>query len=115
MEQLEAARPRRPGSGERGPVLRMARQPPPPSVHAAILLCLLSLSGAIEIPMDRESCSISFFDSPDLGQRSWREGMVRGKLRPAFEEVERGEAVDSGCRAGFPSKELTQAGLCLGM
>ncbi|XP_038304215.1 neurofascin isoform X16 [Canis lupus familiaris] len=30
----------------------MARQPPPPSVHAAILLCLLSLSGAIEIPMD---------------------------------------------------------------
>uniref|UniRef100_A0A8P0NN95 Neurofascin n=1 Tax=Canis lupus familiaris TaxID=9615 RepID=A0A8P0NN95_CANLF len=52
LEQLEAARPRRPGSGERGPVLRMARQPPPPSVHAAILLCLLSLSGAIEIPMD---------------------------------------------------------------
>ncbi|XP_048962969.1 neurofascin isoform X16 [Canis lupus dingo] len=30
----------------------MARQPPPPSVHAAILLFLLSLSGAIKIPMD---------------------------------------------------------------
>ncbi|XP_054546581.1 neurofascin isoform X4 [Talpa occidentalis] len=26
--------------------------PPPPWVHAALLLCLLSLSGAIEIPMD---------------------------------------------------------------
>ncbi|XP_072615506.1 neurofascin isoform X26 [Vulpes vulpes] len=52
LERLEAARPGRLGSGERGPVLRMARQPPPPSVHAAILLCLLSLSGAIEIPMD---------------------------------------------------------------
>ncbi|KAM6219576.1 neurofascin isoform 7-T7 [Rhynchocyon petersi] len=30
----------------------MARQPPPPWVHAAFLLWLLSLSGAIEIPMD---------------------------------------------------------------
>uniref|UniRef100_A0A8C7BRZ3 Neurofascin n=1 Tax=Neovison vison TaxID=452646 RepID=A0A8C7BRZ3_NEOVI len=30
----------------------MARQQPPPWVHAAVLLCLLCLSGAIEIPMD---------------------------------------------------------------
>uniref|UniRef100_A0A2K5DUS7 Neurofascin n=2 Tax=Aotus nancymaae TaxID=37293 RepID=A0A2K5DUS7_AOTNA len=30
----------------------MARQPAPPWVHAAFLLCLLSLGGAIEIPMD---------------------------------------------------------------
>ncbi|XP_027976158.1 neurofascin isoform X3 [Eumetopias jubatus] len=30
----------------------MARQQPPPWVHTAILLCLLSLTGAIEIPMD---------------------------------------------------------------
>ncbi|XP_027631860.1 neurofascin isoform X13 [Tupaia chinensis] len=30
----------------------MARQQPPPWVHAAFLLCLLSLGGAIEIPMD---------------------------------------------------------------
>uniref|UniRef100_A0A2K5K256 Neurofascin n=1 Tax=Colobus angolensis palliatus TaxID=336983 RepID=A0A2K5K256_COLAP len=30
----------------------MARQPPPPWVHAAFLFCLLSLGGAIEIPMD---------------------------------------------------------------
>ncbi|XP_032174102.1 neurofascin isoform X16 [Mustela erminea] len=52
LERLEAARPRRPGSRERGPVLRMARQQPPPWVHAAVLLCLLCLSGAIEIPMD---------------------------------------------------------------
>ncbi|XP_058557642.1 neurofascin isoform X17 [Neofelis nebulosa] len=53
LELLEAARPRGPGSRERGPVLRMARQQqPPPWVRAAFLLCLLSLSGAIEIPMD---------------------------------------------------------------
>ncbi|XP_067585375.1 neurofascin isoform X7 [Pseudorca crassidens] len=30
----------------------MARQQPPPWVHTAFLFCLLSLSGAIEIPMD---------------------------------------------------------------
>uniref|UniRef100_A0A2K5RDV3 Neurofascin n=2 Tax=Cebus imitator TaxID=2715852 RepID=A0A2K5RDV3_CEBIM len=30
----------------------MARQPAPPWVHAAFLFCLLSLGGAIEIPMD---------------------------------------------------------------
>nr|XP_054363909.1 neurofascin isoform X4 [Mirounga angustirostris] len=30
----------------------MARQQPPPWVHTAILLCLLNLTGAIEIPMD---------------------------------------------------------------
>ncbi|KAK1329406.1 hypothetical protein QTO34_011590 [Cnephaeus nilssonii] len=53
-EQLEAARPRRPGNGERGSALRMARPQPPPWVHAAVLLCLLGLGGAIEIPMDRE-------------------------------------------------------------
>ncbi|XP_032278156.1 neurofascin isoform X14 [Phoca vitulina] len=52
VERLEAARPCRPGSRERGPVLRMARQQPPPWVHTAVLLCLLSLTGAIEIPMD---------------------------------------------------------------
>ncbi|XP_064129395.1 neurofascin isoform X2 [Loxodonta africana] len=33
-------------------MLRMARQQPPPWVHAAFLLWLLSLGGAIEIPMD---------------------------------------------------------------
>ncbi|KAK2498896.1 hypothetical protein MC885_012044 [Smutsia gigantea] len=58
FERLEAARPRRPGSREQGPVLRMAGQQPPPCVLAALLLCLLSLGGAIEIPMDRESWSL---------------------------------------------------------
>ncbi|XP_019566983.2 neurofascin isoform X17 [Rhinolophus sinicus] len=52
LERLEAARPRRPGSRERGPVLRMARLQPPPWVHAAFLLCCLGLGRAIEIPMD---------------------------------------------------------------
>ncbi|XP_036871157.1 neurofascin isoform X16 [Manis javanica] len=52
FERLEAARPRGPGSRERGPVLRMAGQQPPPWVLAALLLCLPSLGGAIEIPMD---------------------------------------------------------------
>ncbi|XP_023557021.1 neurofascin isoform X4 [Octodon degus] len=52
VEQLEAARSRGLGSGEQGLVPRMARQQPPPWVHAAFLLLLLSLGGAIEIPMD---------------------------------------------------------------
>ncbi|XP_057364057.1 neurofascin isoform X6 [Manis pentadactyla] len=52
FQRLEAARLRGPGSRERGPVLRMAGQQPPPGVLAALLLCLLSLGGAIEIPMD---------------------------------------------------------------
>ncbi|XP_017736502.1 PREDICTED: neurofascin isoform X18 [Rhinopithecus bieti] len=52
LKQLEVTRPRVLGSRERGRVPRMARQPPPPWVHAAFLLCLLSLGGAIEIPMD---------------------------------------------------------------
>ncbi|XP_003308756.3 neurofascin isoform X22 [Pan troglodytes] len=52
LKRLEVTRPRVLGSRERGQVPRMARQPPPPWVHAAFLLCLLSLGGAIEIPMD---------------------------------------------------------------
>ncbi|XP_043341600.1 neurofascin isoform X16 [Cervus elaphus] len=51
FQRLEAARPRGLGHGARGPVLRMAG-PPPPWACTAILLCALSLSGAIEIPMD---------------------------------------------------------------
>ncbi|XP_037680880.1 neurofascin isoform X15 [Choloepus didactylus] len=52
LERLEAARPRGLGSREQGLVLRMAR-PPPPWLHAAfLLLWLLSLGRAIEIPMD---------------------------------------------------------------
>ncbi|XP_077878804.1 neurofascin isoform X15 [Ictidomys tridecemlineatus] len=52
LEPLEAPRPQGLGSRERGLVLRMARQQPPPWVHAAFLLFFLSLGGAIEIPMD---------------------------------------------------------------
>ncbi|XP_042112891.1 neurofascin isoform X13 [Ovis aries] len=51
FQRLEAERPRRPGCGVRGPVLRMAGQPPP-WAYTAILLCALSLGRAIEIPMD---------------------------------------------------------------
>ncbi|XP_044799234.2 neurofascin isoform X15 [Bubalus bubalis] len=51
FQQLEAARPRGPGRGARGLVLRMAGQPPP-WAYTAVLLCALSLGGAIEIPMD---------------------------------------------------------------
>ncbi|XP_030669009.1 neurofascin isoform X15 [Nomascus leucogenys] len=52
LKRLKVTRPRVLGSREWGRVPRMARQPPPPWVHAAFLLCLLSLGGAIEIPMD---------------------------------------------------------------
>ncbi|XP_021098151.1 neurofascin isoform X3 [Heterocephalus glaber] len=53
VEQLETARPQGLGSGERGLVPRMARQQLPPWAQAAfLLLFLLSLGGAIEIPMD---------------------------------------------------------------
>ena len=75
LEQLGAARPRRPGNGERCPALRMARPQPPPWVHAAFLLCFLGLGGAIEIPMDREF--FSFFYSPDLGQRTVKTNFQR--------------------------------------
>ncbi|XP_072867670.1 neurofascin isoform X4 [Chlorocebus sabaeus] len=52
LKRLKVTRPRVLGSREQGQVPRMARQPLPPWVHAAFLLCLLSLGGAIEIPMD---------------------------------------------------------------
>ncbi|XP_047376217.1 neurofascin isoform X14 [Sciurus carolinensis] len=52
LEPLEVTRSQGLGSRELGLVLRMARQQPPPWVHAAFLLFFLSLGGAIEIPMD---------------------------------------------------------------
>ncbi|XP_008983784.2 neurofascin isoform X39 [Callithrix jacchus] len=52
LKRLKVTRPRGLGNREWGRVPRMARQPAPPWVHAAFLLCLLSLGGAIEIPMD---------------------------------------------------------------
>uniref|UniRef100_A0A8D0XCY5 Neurofascin n=1 Tax=Sus scrofa TaxID=9823 RepID=A0A8D0XCY5_PIG len=72
LQRLEAARPRGPGSGDRGPVPRMARQQPPPWVHAAILFSLLSLSTAIEIPMDRESLS----QPPTITKQSVKDHIV---------------------------------------
>ncbi|XP_040594599.1 LOW QUALITY PROTEIN: neurofascin [Mesocricetus auratus] len=51
-ERHEASRARGLGSWEQGPVLRMDRQQAPPWVHIALILSLLSLGGAIEIPMD---------------------------------------------------------------
>lgn len=76
FQRLEAVRPCEPGRGARGPVLRMAR-PPPPWACTAILLCTLSLSGAIEIPMDRESPVHS--ESADWGQRSRGSGEGQGE------------------------------------
>ncbi|XP_017380913.1 neurofascin isoform X13 [Cebus imitator] len=52
LKRFEVTRPQGLGNKERGRVPRMARQPAPPWVHAAFLFCLLSLGGAIEIPMD---------------------------------------------------------------
>ncbi|XP_038304216.1 neurofascin isoform X17 [Canis lupus familiaris] len=53
----------------------MARQPPPPSVHAAILLCLLSLSGAIEIPMD-PSIQNELSQPPTITKQSVKDHIV---------------------------------------
>ncbi|XP_035931805.1 neurofascin isoform X8 [Halichoerus grypus] len=75
VERLEAARPCRPGSRERGPVLRMARQQPPPWVHTAILLCLLSLTGAIEIPMD-PSIQNELSQPPTITKQSVKDHIV---------------------------------------
>ncbi|XP_030110377.1 neurofascin isoform X5 [Mus musculus] len=52
IERHKASGARGLGSGEQGLVLRMARQQAPPWVHIALILFLLSLGGAIEIPMD---------------------------------------------------------------
>uniref|UniRef100_A0A2K6SXQ2 Neurofascin n=1 Tax=Saimiri boliviensis boliviensis TaxID=39432 RepID=A0A2K6SXQ2_SAIBB len=50
----------------------MARQPAPPWVHTAFLLCLLSLGGAIEIPMDRESLT----QPPTITKQSVKDHIV---------------------------------------
>ncbi|XP_048962964.1 neurofascin isoform X11 [Canis lupus dingo] len=53
----------------------MARQPPPPSVHAAILLFLLSLSGAIKIPMD-PSIQNELSQPPTITKQSVKDHIV---------------------------------------
>ncbi|XP_058396235.1 neurofascin isoform X5 [Diceros bicornis minor] len=75
LQQLEAARPCGLGSRERGPVLRMAWQQLPPWVHAALLLCLLSLSGAIEIPMD-PSIQNELSQPPTITKQSVKDHIV---------------------------------------
>ncbi|KAM6166510.1 neurofascin isoform 2-T2 [Erethizon dorsatum] len=76
VEQLEAARPRGLGSREWGLVPRMARQQPPPWVHAAfLLLLLLSLGGAIEIPMD-PSIQNELTQPPTITKQSVKDHIV---------------------------------------
>ncbi|XP_077628080.1 neurofascin isoform X1 [Crocuta crocuta] len=53
----------------------MARQQPPPWVHAALLLCLLSLSGAIEIPMD-PSIQNELSQPPTITKQSVKDHIV---------------------------------------
>ena len=110
FQRLEAVRPRGPGCGAQGPVLRMAG-PPPPWACTAVLLCALSLSGAIEIPMDRESPV--HLESADWGQRSRGSGEGR-ESEDRSEKVGTAEAVASGFRAEFSSRGSTQASSCLG-
>ncbi|XP_045838395.1 neurofascin isoform X7 [Meles meles] len=56
-------------------MLRMARQQPPPWVHAAVLLCLLCLSGAIEIPMD-PSIQNELSQPPTITKQSVKDHIV---------------------------------------
>ncbi|XP_053461676.1 neurofascin isoform X10 [Nycticebus coucang] len=75
LMRLEAGRPQRLGNGERGLALRMARQQPPAWVHAAFLLCLLSLGGAIEIPMD-PSIQSELTQPPTITKQSVKDHIV---------------------------------------
>ncbi|XP_077878792.1 neurofascin isoform X4 [Ictidomys tridecemlineatus] len=75
LEPLEAPRPQGLGSRERGLVLRMARQQPPPWVHAAFLLFFLSLGGAIEIPMD-PSIQNELTQPPTITKQSVKDHIV---------------------------------------
>ncbi|XP_025133545.3 neurofascin isoform X1 [Bubalus bubalis] len=74
FQQLEAARPRGPGRGARGLVLRMAGQPPP-WAYTAVLLCALSLGGAIEIPMD-PSIQNELSQPPTITKQSVKDHIV---------------------------------------
>ncbi|XP_022449386.1 neurofascin isoform X12 [Delphinapterus leucas] len=53
----------------------MARQQPPPWVHTAFLFCLLSLTGAIEIPMD-PSIQNELSQPPTITKQSVKEHIV---------------------------------------
>ncbi|XP_074241057.1 neurofascin isoform X23 [Saimiri boliviensis] len=75
LKRLEVTRPRGLGNRERGRVPRMARQPAPPWVHTAFLLCLLSLGGAIEIPMD-PSIQNELTQPPTITKQSVKDHIV---------------------------------------
>ncbi|XP_002760746.3 neurofascin isoform X25 [Callithrix jacchus] len=75
LKRLKVTRPRGLGNREWGRVPRMARQPAPPWVHAAFLLCLLSLGGAIEIPMD-PSIQNELTQPPTITKQSVKDHIV---------------------------------------
>ncbi|XP_047376204.1 neurofascin isoform X3 [Sciurus carolinensis] len=75
LEPLEVTRSQGLGSRELGLVLRMARQQPPPWVHAAFLLFFLSLGGAIEIPMD-PSIQNELTQPPTITKQSVKDHIV---------------------------------------
>ncbi|XP_031238286.1 neurofascin isoform X9 [Mastomys coucha] len=75
IERHKASRARGPGSGEQGLVLRMARQQAPPWVHVALILFLLGLGGAIEIPMD-PSIQNELTQPPTITKQSVKDHIV---------------------------------------
>ncbi|XP_017380911.1 neurofascin isoform X11 [Cebus imitator] len=75
LKRFEVTRPQGLGNKERGRVPRMARQPAPPWVHAAFLFCLLSLGGAIEIPMD-PSIQNELTQPPTITKQSVKDHIV---------------------------------------
>uniref|UniRef100_A0A8I6AN44 Neurofascin n=1 Tax=Rattus norvegicus TaxID=10116 RepID=A0A8I6AN44_RAT len=74
-ERRKASRARGLGSAEQGLALRMARQQAPPWVHVALILFLLSLGGAIEIPMD-PSIQNELTQPPTITKQSVKDHIV---------------------------------------
>ncbi|XP_051003352.1 neurofascin isoform X9 [Acomys russatus] len=74
-ERHKASRGRGLGSRQQGLVLRMARQQAPPWVHIALILFLLSLGGAIEIPMD-PSIQNELTQPPTITKQSVKDHIV---------------------------------------
>ncbi|XP_029334536.1 neurofascin isoform X7 [Mus caroli] len=75
IERHKASGARGLGSREQGLVLRMARQQAPPWVHIALVLFLVSLGGAIEIPMD-PSIQNELTQPPTITKQSVKDHIV---------------------------------------
>nr|XP_021492040.1 neurofascin isoform X6 [Meriones unguiculatus] len=75
VERPKASRVCGLGSREQGLVLTMARQQAPPWVHGALILFLLSLGGAIEIPMD-PSIQSELTQPPTITKQSVKDHIV---------------------------------------